>query len=173
MRTRVSVPVAAGAAIVAGVVGMSGAALASGASQRASGQPITYGDGNPFTAATARLHFVGADEGGAGTHVALQITGTDPSAAGRRFGAHVHQNVCGTSPSASGGHYQHAQVGGSLESREVWLDFTVNAGGHGHAEAVRAWPVSDPTARSVVIHALPTAVDGTAGARLACIDLDP
>jgi len=49
---------------------------------------------------------------------------------------------------------------------------TVNTDGIGHAEATRPWSLDDTTQRSVIIHALPTAANGTAGARLACIDLD-
>ncbi len=61
---------------------------------------------------------------------------------------------------------------GDPEDREVWLDFTVNSSGNGHAEAVRSWPLDGSVLRSVVIHAIPTDRTGAAGARLACVNLD-
>ena len=60
----------------------------------------------------------------------------------------------------------------TLEEKEVWLDVTINAAGNGTTHTTRPWSVDQSTPRSVIIHAQPTAVDGTAGARLACIDLD-
>jgi Cu-Zn family superoxide dismutase len=106
------------------------------------------------------------------SHVTLHITGVD-APAGRTFGAHVHVNPCGSSGADAGGHYQHAGATGSLEDREVWLDFTVSSAGNAHAEAVRPWPLDDGSPRSVIVHEAATNPGtGAAGARLACIDLD-
>lgn len=149
-----------------GLVGTAGAALAS--SSRSTGPDYTYGTTDEFSAATADVHVVATGVGG--SLVALHVRNAD-AAAGRTFGAHVHQSRCGTEGSAAGGHYQHASTG-DLEAREVWLDFAVNRAGNGHAEARRPWAIDQSSPRSVIIHAGPTAPDGTAGARLACIDLD-
>lgn len=151
---------------VAGLLGTAG--IASGASNRSTGPDYTYGQTTEFSNATAEVQVVTTGTGG--SMITLHVRGAD-AVAGRTFGAHVHQAPCGIDGSAAGGHYQHAATG-DLEGREVWLDFTVNASGNGHAEARRPWVVDQNTQRSVIIHAAPTATDGTAGARLACIDLD-
>jgi Cu/Zn superoxide dismutase len=145
-----------------------GVALA--ASAWSTGPDHTYGTANPFAGARASVHVVA--NGSGGSTVSLQVKGVDADA-GRTFGAHVHRAPCGQDPLAAGGHYQHAGAVGDLEDRELWLDVTVNGGGNGTSVAHRPWAVDQSTLRSVVIHALPTnAADGTAGARLACIDLD-
>jgi Cu/Zn superoxide dismutase len=152
--------------VVAATVGTAGVAL--GSSSRSSGPEYTYGTTGEFTDATAEVHVVTTGDGG--SIITLHVRNAD-AVAGRTFGAHVHQSPCGTEGSAAGGHYQHGPSG-DLEGREVWLDFTVNGAGNGHAEARRPWAVDQSTPRSVIIHAAPTASDGAAGARLACIDLD-
>ena len=87
----------------------------------------------------------------------------------------MHQSPCGPVATDAGPHYQHAGLGSDVPLRssdEVWLDVTVNAAGNGRSAATRTWQVDESTPRSVILHALPTASDGTAGPRLACIDLD-
>ena len=150
------------------VAGLVGAGAAPGSSGRSTGPEYTYGTTGEFTGATAEVHVVTTGRGG--SMVTLHVRDAD-AVAGRTFGAHVHRSPCGADGSAAGGHYQHAPTG-DLEGREVWLDVTVNAAGNGHAEARRPWSVDQSSPRSVIIHAAPTASDGTAGARLACIDLD-
>lgn len=152
--------------VAAGLAGTAGIALAT--SSRSTGPEYTYGTTGELSEATAEVHVVTTGDGG--SMVTLHVRDAD-AAAGRTFGAHVHQLSCGTEAAAAGGHYQHAPTG-DLEGREVWLDFTVNRAGNGHAEARRPWAVDQSRPRSVIIHAAPTATDGTAGARLACIDLD-
>lgn len=152
--------------VVAGMVGTAGVAL--GASSRSTGPDYTYGATGEFSGATAEVHVVTTGDGG--SMITLHVRDAD-AVAGRTFGAHVHQSPCGAEGSAAGGHYQHAPTG-DLEGREVWLDFTVNPTGNGHASARRPWSVDQSAPRSVIIHADPTAPNGAAGARLACIDLD-
>jgi Cu-Zn family superoxide dismutase len=54
---------------------------------------------------------------------------------------------------------------------EVWLDFTTNAEGRGRSQTVVPFEVLSGS-RSVVIHQnAHTAVGGTAGQRLACLDI--
>lgn len=105
------------------------------------------------------------------TVVRLNVKDLDLGAAGTTFGAHVHIGPCVEGNGlAALGHYNHG--GGISAETEVWLDFTFTGGGTGHATAVVPFAIGDGAARSVVIHALPTAPDGTAGARLACLPLE-
>jgi len=159
------------AVLVASVVVVAaGVAFAvAGSSARSSGPDDTYGSPNPFAHATAEVQVVKTGEDS--THVTLHVRGID-APAGQTFGAHVHQQPCGATGAAAGPHYQHAGTTGTLEEREIWLDITVNAAGNAHAEATRPWVLDESTPRSVILHALPTAADGTAGTRLACIDLN-
>lgn len=158
---------AVAAAIVAGgLLGTAGIAL--GSSSRSAGPDHTYGLTGEFDNATAEVHVVTTGDGG--SMITLHVRDADAQA-GRTFGAHVHQSRCGDEPGDAGPHYQHPSSG-DLEGREVWLDFTVNRAGNGHAEAGRPWAVDQTSPRSVIIHAAPTAADGNAGPRLACIDLD-
>jgi superoxide dismutase, Cu-Zn family len=157
------------AIVVAGCLGSGGAALAAaGSSSRSAGPEYVYGGTGELGDATAEVHMVTTGDGS--SLVTLHVRGAE-AVAGRTFGAHVHKAACGPVPTDAQGHYQHAATG-DLEAREVWLDFTVNAAGNGHAEARRPWSVDQSSPRSVIIHAAPTAADGSAGARLACIDLD-
>jgi len=160
------------AVVVTATVGLSGAAgiaFAAGGSARSSGPEYASGVDNPFADASAVVHVVHTGNGR--THVTLHVWGVDAQP-GRVFGAHVHQLPCGTSGADAGPHYAHGGATGSLEQREVWLDFAVNVAGVGHAEAKRPWSLDESSPRSVVIHADPTNEAGGAGTRLACIDLD-
>jgi len=109
--------------------------------------------------------------GGIKTIVTLDVVGMPAQYVGTTFGAHVHVNACGADPLAAGGHYASPDVDPSapLEQREVWLDFTVDETGAGHATVTRPFHIAAGDANSVVIHAMPTnPVTGAAGARLAC-----
>jgi Cu-Zn family superoxide dismutase len=159
-------------AVAAGTValGAAGVAIGAGGSSRSSGPQFTYTSPSPFADAAADVHVVA--KGSGSTRVSLQVRGVD-APAGTTFGAHVHTSPCGATGGAAGPHYQHAGATGSLEDREVWLDVTVNASGNALAQATRPWQIDESTPRSVIIHAQATNPDdGTAGARLACIDID-
>lgn len=158
-----------GSTIALATLGGGVVAVAAGGSSGSVGPDRVYGD-DAFASASARVHIVRTGTGG--TSVTLHMTGVDAEP-GRTFGAHIHQSACGPLGSDAGGHYQHAGASGSLEEREVWLDFTINEAGNGHAMATRPWSVDETSPRSVIVHALPTdSVSGAAGPRLACIDLD-
>ena len=94
--------------------------------------------------------------------------------AGRSFGAHVHRDSC--SSAFGGPHYQAPDpttptTANADENHEVWLDFTTNPAGNSRSLAVAPFEIL-PGARSVVIHqADHTATGGTAGQRLACLDI--
>jgi len=161
--------VIAGTAIAVATLGVAGVAVAGGSWGRSVGPDYTYGTPNPFADAKAVVRIVQTGKGK--SHVTLRVSGVT-AAAGQTFGAHVHQSRCGDVGTAAGGHYQHSGATGSLEEREVWLDVTINKRGKAITHTTRPWSIDRSTPRSVIIHALPTAADGNAGARLACIDLD-
>jgi Cu-Zn family superoxide dismutase len=118
---------------------------------------------------TTRVRAVSTASGS--TIVTLHATGFSADYVGRTLGAHVHVGACGQDPLASGPHYAspNAGPGAPPEQREIWLDFTVDSEGVGHARVSRPWHIDAGDANALVIHALPTdPVTGAAGARLAC-----
>jgi superoxide dismutase, Cu-Zn family len=118
---------------------------------------------------TTRVQAVSTASGS--TIVTLHVTGFSAGYVGDTLGAHVHVNPCGPAAADSGPHYANpnADPNAPLEQREIWLDFTVDSEGVGHAQASRPWHIDAGDANAVVIHALPTdPVTGAAGARLAC-----
>lgn len=124
-----------------------------------------------FDHATAQLVLVGHRD--AATAV-LMVHGVDRSAQGRTFGAHLHTGPCVPGNGAAAGpHYNHSGVVPPVvnDQTEVWLDFTVNTGGSGQSVTQVPW-VPQAGAHSVVVHELPTASNGTAGARLACLPVE-
>jgi hypothetical protein len=130
--------------------------------------PTTPG---PFDSARATLQLV--DHAGSATAV-LTLKGVDPAAAGQTFGAHLHSGPCvAGNGAAAGPHYNHSGTVPPVvdDSTEVWLDVTVTRGGTAHAVSHVDWFPSAGT-RSVVVHERPTATDGTAGARLACLPVE-
>jgi len=114
--------------------------------------------------------FAAAAIGGGRTQVIFLVWGFDPARAGEVHGAHVHVGPCvaGT-PAAAGPHWN---AGGTASAHsEVWLDFTITPWGFGFASATIPHEIPRGAAGSIVIHASPTAPDGTAGARLACLPM--
>jgi hypothetical protein len=103
-----------------------------------------------------------------GTVVLLSVHGLDPAAAGRTLGAHVHVGPCvGGAGAAAGPHLSHQPP--PSPSTEIWLDLAVGPRGSAFAAASVPFAVPPGSAGSIVIHAQPTAPDGTAGERLACL----
>jgi len=98
----------------------------------------------------------------------VYFSGLDPAAAGSTFGVHIHVGPCvAGNPTAAGAHYN---IGGPPStSTEVWLDFTVRAGGYGYSTTTVPFVIPAGGAKSMVVHALPTAPTGAAGARQACL----
>jgi len=118
---------------------------------------------------TTRVQAVSTASGS--TIVTLHATGFSADYVGDSLGAHVHVGACGQDPLASGPHYANpdADPNATLEQREIWLDFTVDSEGVGHAQASRPWHIDAGDANALVIHAMETnPVTGAAGARLAC-----
>ena len=105
-----------------------------------------------------------------GTRVVLKIQNLDQAHVGETFGGHVHVGPCVEGDGAAAlGHYQAPDfVAPATEENEVWLDFTIQAGGVARSEATVPFAIA-PGERSVVIHAEETAPGGTAGTRLACL----
>lgn len=116
--------------------------------------------------------------------ITLHLTGMVPN---HTYGAHAHVNPCGIDGNAAGPHYQlmsdpatpSVDPGYANPGNEIWLDVTTNAAGNGAGLAKQAWQFPPGKApRSVIIHEKRTATGahgdglaGTAGARLACVDV--
>jgi len=118
------------------------------------------------------------------TAVRLTVDGLEPD---REFGAHAHVGRCGLDPADSGPHYQDEadpEAGPDAPStdpafanpdNELWLDFTTDDQGSAEVSAQVPWNFRDGGAQSLVIHEHGTATGdgeaGTAGDRLACVDV--
>ncbi|WP_410617848.1 superoxide dismutase [Amycolatopsis sp. cmx-8-4] len=128
----------------------------------------------------ARAHVFGLSAAHAGTTTSLVVTGLLP---GRSYGAHAHAQPCGATGDAAGPHFQHVPdlVKPSVHPayanprNEIWLDFTTDRLGTGFARSTVDWTFGARRANSVVLHETHTHTDpghaGTAGARLACLDV--
>ncbi|MGW3993034.1 superoxide dismutase [Amycolatopsis sp. NPDC004772] len=129
--------------------------------------------------AGAQAHVFGVSA--AGTTTLLFVTGLWP---GRTYGAHAHTQPCGATGDAAGPHFQHVPdpVKPSVDPayanprNEIWLDFTTDRAGTGFARSTVDWTFAGRRAKSVVVHETHTHSDpghaGTAGARLACLNVD-
>ncbi|MGI8901664.1 MAG: hypothetical protein ACR2HA_12220 [Nocardioides sp.] len=108
------------------------------------------------------------------TYFALRLQNIERTDSTSVLGAHLHVGPCVAGNGvAAGAHYNDEAIHGDTtpsvsRDTEVWLEFRANAGGAAHALVTVPFTVV-PGVRSVVVHALPTASDGTAGTRLACI----
>ncbi len=125
----------------------------------------------PLDGASARLIMTSHD--GSTTFV-LIVTGIDPAAAANTYGAHLHVGPCiAGEPATAGPHYNSTGQPPTVVSdqTEVWLDFTVNAGGVGVATTTVPFvPLAGD--RSVFIHQEPTSPTGGAGGRQACLPVN-
>jgi Cu/Zn superoxide dismutase len=102
------------------------------------------------------------------TGVVLVVHDLDRAAAGRTLGAHVHVGPCVAGAGAAAGpHYTHRPPPSPFT--EIWLDLTVGRRGSASATAFVPFGLPPGAAGSIVVHERPTAPDGTAGARLACL----
>jgi superoxide dismutase, Cu-Zn family len=153
-------------------------ALAGAEHVRSEGPMTVYSAAVP-TGATAEAKAVYNSAGD--TIVTLHVRGLKPRT---EYGAHAHVNVCGLDGAAAGAHFQNVvdPVSPSVDpayansSNEIWLDLTTDAAGNGVAHAKVSWQFSpDRRARSVILHEQHTSElpgsAGTAGARLACLDV--
>jgi Cu-Zn family superoxide dismutase len=159
----------------AGAVVLTAPALAGGADVARAGVISVYDPAQFPSTATARVHSTSTPSGR--TVVTLTVTGLD---ANRTYGAHAHAAPC-SSLAGAGPHWQRVKdpVKPSVNpayanpSNEIWLDVTTNAAGNASAQAVQDFAFSpDDRPASVIIHAQPTAANGTAGARLACLTVE-
>jgi Cu/Zn superoxide dismutase len=125
----------------------------------------------PFDAARAKLTLASPADS---TQAVFVVHGVDRSVAGQTFGAHLHNGPCVAGNGAAAlGHYNHSSTVPATvnDQTEIWLDITVDDEGNAQSSARVDWAPS-AGARSVVVHANPTAPDGTAGARLACLPVE-
>lgn len=116
-----------------------------------------------------------------GTTVLLKLKGLLPH---RAYGAHVHVKKCGAAPADSGPHYQHVvdPVQPSVDPayanprNEIWLDVHTDGRGFAYTKSTVDWQFTDRHAQSVVLHNEHTHTKpgeaGTAGPRLACVNVD-
>lgn len=163
-----------GAATAAAVLAVGSVAAAAPWKVQSTGKLTDLSIASPAVTDGAQAHVTAEEIEGGGTRVRLLVTGFDHDAVGNTYGAHVHVGTCvENTGGAAGGHYNH-DGGPATELNEVWLDLTVRRGGI--AETIAEVPFAIPAgaARSVVVHAQPTATDGSgfAGARLACLPVD-
>jgi Cu-Zn family superoxide dismutase len=111
--------------------------------------------------------------------VRLAVRGLLPN---RRYGAHVHNEPCGDTGEAAGPTFQNVvdPVQPSVDpafanpQNEIWLDFRTDTAGAGSAQATVDWGFTeDRRAKSVVLHAWPTATEagraGSAGGEVGCV----
>lgn len=115
------------------------------------------------------------------TTVHLHVEGLLPN---HMYGAHVHQKPCGPTGADAGPHFQNVvdPVQPSVDpayanpENEIWLDPMTDEDGDSFTSSTVDWQFTDRHAGSVVIHADHTHTDpgqaGTAGARLACINVN-
>jgi Cu-Zn family superoxide dismutase len=165
----------------AAAIGIAGVAFVAGAAAAAP-KLIQSNDGlTDFATASgqatdgARAHVIVETTETGGTHVRLQVTGLDHDAVGRTLGAHVHRGPCTEdNGAAASSHYKHGDPAAvATPANEIWLDFVVQDGGVGFADATVDFAVPVDAAGSVVIHERGTDnPGGGAGARYACIPVD-
>jgi superoxide dismutase, Cu-Zn family len=158
--------------------------IAEGTFQPSGAAAVTYDPALVPPGATVRLSsFPVAD----GLALRLSVTGMVP---GHMYGAHLHTRPCTAAPDGAGPHYQHEadpKASASAPSvdpsyanpdNEVWLDFTADRKGRSTVTGVhdRQFDAATPP-RSLVVHAERTrtgaGVAGSAGARVACLTVDP
>ena len=119
------------------------------------------------------------DAGGGKMKLELKVSGMPSNAS---HGAHLHLKACdeGMDGAKGGGHYQHMPFPSSSNAmdpayankdNEAWLDFTTNDKGEGTGVAEVKWVPTADQAKSIIVHAMPTKNDGTAGPRLACLPM--
>jgi Cu-Zn family superoxide dismutase len=162
-------------AITAMTVSAAGSATSVGSSGSLTryDNPYANGTANPIEeGAEARVHAI--EDASGRTIVTLHVSGLP---ANRPFGSHVHLLACGDNN--AGGHYQNDPGTGhdhANAANEVWLDFETNAAGNATAKATVDWTFRANGANAVVIHDRHTTHGdpgaGTAGAKLACLDVD-
>ncbi len=186
MRTSHASRTLAIAAVTTGVVLFAASPSIAGAdSVRSEGQMIPMAPTSELLpeGASARVHAVYNAAGD--TFVTLHVRGLKP---GHTYGAHAHVGECGLGGANAGPHFQQVPFPADNSSatdpayanprNEIWLDVTTNSAGNGSTMAQLPWQFSPERApRSVIIHEKRTATGGpdgaagTAGARLACVDV--
>ena len=176
-RIRTGMAVTAGATLAIGLL----ASIASaGANVAIADGPLVANPGfvanaidatNPAIGASAQVHLVVNGGNGGKSIVTLHVEGLP---ANRSFASHLHRDSCATA--FGGPHYQAPDPAAPVPANadadhEVWLDFATNDAGHGSSEAAVSFEVLAGF-RSVIVHQGDhTLVGGTAGQRLACLDL--
>ena len=190
MRTSASRPLAI-ATVTAGVVLFAASPSLAGADTVRSDGPLVRMASSDLLPETASARVRAVYNAAGDTFVTLHLRGMKPE---HTYGAHAHVGECGLLGSKAGPHFQQVPFpAGSAATdplyanpaNEIWLDVTTNAAGNGSSLAKQAWQFAPGTgAKSVIIHEKRTgtgAADpltgevkepaGTAGTRLACVDV--
>ena len=162
------------------LVGLLASMASAGANVALAAGPLTPNPGfiantidatNPAIGASGQVHLVVNGGDGGKSIVTLHVDGLP---ADRSFAAHLHRDSCATA--FGGPHYQAPDPANPVAANadadhEVWLDFTTNSAGRGASKAAVSFQVLSGF-RSVIVHQGDhTLVGGTAGMRLACLDL--
>ena len=134
---------------------------------------------NPITASLQGSAVLFALEGDKKTKIRLSVTGLPAS---RVFGAHVHKLPC--ADQKAGPHYQHTEFPPTTTAtdnayanamNEIWLDFQTDATGKAIREITQDFRIVPERAKAIILHDQISSNEpgkgGTAGARLACINL--
>jgi Cu-Zn family superoxide dismutase len=165
-------------AVTATALSATSPAIATADRVRAEAELLSYSPSVP-EGARARVQAVYTSAGD--SIVTLHVWGLAPST---EYGAHAHVNACGSTGAAAGPHFQKDldPVVPSVDpafanpTNEIWLDLTTNAAGNGVAQTRVPWHFPlNRRAQSVIIHQEHTYTgptdSGTAGPRLACLDV--
>jgi superoxide dismutase, Cu-Zn family len=140
---------------------------------------------NPALAPEGAAVSVDVEPAGASTAVSLDVEGLLPD---RGYAAHAHVNPCGATGDVAGPHFQNKADPAAAPGKpstdpayanpqnEIWLDLRTDGDGDGEASATVPFTFSGRAPASVVIHEAETTATtpgqaGSAGARLACIDV--
>jgi superoxide dismutase, Cu-Zn family len=122
---------------------------------------------------------------GGGTKLTVSVKGFVPN---RSYAVHAHVNPCGPTGEAAGPHYQNnpdpmatafrasTDPAYANPQNEMWLDLRTDPTGSGTATTIVPWKISNRGPFSAVVHEgmqtmTAPGVAGTAGGRIACLDL--
>ncbi|MFR9729021.1 superoxide dismutase family protein [Saccharopolyspora sp. MS10] len=149
------------------------------------GSAFTYNQAVAPEGATVKATVEGSEQSSV---VNFQVTGLLPN---RGYAVHAHTNACGATGDAAGPHFQNRQDPAASPQNpssdpayanpqnEIWLDLQTDARGAGSASANVPFDITgDRTPKSIVVHEASntnTAAGqaGTAGARAACLNIQP
>lgn len=155
-----------------------------GSGQPAQGEVPAY-TYDPAAAPAGAQLAAEVESGGGVTSIRLDVEGLQPD---RGYAVHAHVNPCGDDGMAAGPHFQNevdpaatpdtpsSDPAYANPENEFWLDLGTDAEGNGDATAEVPFGLTDRRPQSIIVHeemmtATAPGEAGTAGGRLACLDL--